>query len=44
MLKNRYFALVIFAAAILFSMVREWNSPIACVRPLLEPHSPVHAR
>jgi hypothetical protein len=26
-------ALVVFAAAILFSMVREWNAPVVCSRP-----------
>jgi hypothetical protein len=25
-------ALVVFAAAILFSMVREWNAPVVCSR------------
>jgi hypothetical protein len=39
MKKNRYLALAVFAAAILLSMVREWNAPIACIRPLLEPHA-----
>ncbi len=47
MKKNRYLALAVFAAAILLSMVREWNAPIACIRPLLEPQaqqSTPHAR
>jgi hypothetical protein len=30
--KNLAFAL--FAAAILFSMVKEWNAPVACARSL----------
>jgi hypothetical protein len=27
----------LFAAAILFSMVREWNAPVACARSILIP-------
>lgn len=38
-MKNRYLALAVFAAAILLSMLREWNAPIACMRPLVEPQS-----
>jgi len=26
-------ALVVFAAAMLFSMVREWSTPVVCSRP-----------
>jgi len=29
----------IFAVAILFSMMREWNTPIGCLRPLWEAHA-----
>jgi hypothetical protein len=36
-MKNRRLIFVLFAAAILFSMVREWNAPIACTRALLFP-------
>jgi glutamine synthetase len=39
-MKNPYFALAVFAAAILLSMVREWSAPIACERPVLESHDP----
>ncbi|HYM78700.1 MAG TPA: hypothetical protein VE377_22205 [Candidatus Dormibacteraeota bacterium] len=28
-------AFVVFAVAILFSMVREWSAPVACARRLL---------
>jgi hypothetical protein len=35
----------IFAAAILFSMVREWNAPVACARSILLPaHSAQNSR
>jgi hypothetical protein len=26
---------IVFAAAMLFSMVREWSAPVACLRPPL---------
>ncbi len=29
---HRRLALAFFAAAILFSMVREWNAPVSCTR------------
>jgi hypothetical protein len=29
------FIFVLFAAAILFSVVREWSAPVACVRAIL---------
>jgi hypothetical protein len=32
---NRRIAFALFAAAILISMVREWQAPAACVRSLL---------
>jgi hypothetical protein len=31
-MRNRSLAFALFAAAILFSMIREWSSPAACVR------------
>jgi hypothetical protein len=31
--RNNRFAFAFFAAAILFSMLREWNAPFACARP-----------
>jgi len=34
---NRRFQFAIFAAAILFAMVREWNAPVACARSILPP-------
>ena len=37
-------ALICFAAAILFSMVREWNAPIACARKVLVSSVAVHAK
>jgi hypothetical protein len=36
MRKNRL-AFAVFAAAIFFSMVREWNAPVACARKILIP-------
>jgi hypothetical protein len=30
LLRNRRLVLTFFAAAILFSMVREWSAPVAC--------------
>jgi hypothetical protein len=30
-----------FAAAILFSMVREWSAPAACARIMLAPSAPI---
>jgi hypothetical protein len=32
---DRRVAFTLFAVAILFSMVREWQAPVACVRSLL---------
>jgi len=31
-----YTIFALFAVAILFSMIREWAQPIACLRPMLE--------
>jgi len=36
-LKDRRLTLAFFAAAILFSMVREGNAPVACARSILIP-------
>ena len=36
-MKNKRLILALFSAAILFSMVREWNAPVVCVRALLAP-------
>ncbi len=30
--RKLHLAFVLFAAAILFSMVREWNAPVSCAR------------
>jgi hypothetical protein len=38
-MKVRLLALAFFAATILFSMVREWNAPVACARAILVPSS-----
>jgi len=32
---RKYLIFVLFAAAILFSMVREWNAPAKCARSIL---------
>jgi hypothetical protein len=34
---SRRLQLAIFAAAIMFAMVREWNAPVACTRSILLP-------
>jgi hypothetical protein len=31
-MRSRKFAFVFFAAAMLFSVVREWSAPVACPR------------
>jgi hypothetical protein len=36
-MKNQHLAFALFAAAILFSMMREWSAPSACVRAFLPP-------
>jgi hypothetical protein len=41
--KNR-FAFAFFAAAILFSMVREWSAPVACARTIFLASSPAATR
>ncbi len=38
-MKNGRLTLAFFAAAILFSMVREWSAPVACARSILIPFS-----
>jgi len=44
MRSNRKF-LALFAAAILFSMVREWSAPVACARANFPVSAPVvHSR
>jgi hypothetical protein len=43
MTKNRL-AFAFFAAAILFSMVREWSVPVSCLRTLLIPPAPAARR
>jgi hypothetical protein len=44
MRSNRMF-LALFAAAILFSMVREWSAPVSCARANLALSSPsAHSR
>jgi hypothetical protein len=32
-MRQRTLIFVVFAAAMLFSMVREWSAPAACLRP-----------
>jgi hypothetical protein len=36
-MKSNRVMFVLFAAAILFSMVREWSAPVACARKILMP-------
>ena len=44
MIASRYFGLLVFSAAILLCMVREWNAPVACPRALLNPEVQVSTR
>ena len=34
-MRNRRLTFALFAAAILFSMVREWSAPVFCARSIL---------
>jgi hypothetical protein len=36
-MRSNRFIFAVFSAAILFSMVREWNTPVACARSILLP-------
>jgi hypothetical protein len=36
MKKHRYLAFVVFAAALLVSMIREWSAPAACPLPRVD--------
>jgi len=36
-MRTHRLAFFVFAAAILFSMIREWSAPVACVRSILVP-------
>jgi hypothetical protein len=36
-MKNRNLIFALFAAAILFSTLREWSAPVACARSILIP-------
>jgi len=38
-MKTKRLAFALFAAAILFSMVREWNAPAVCARTILVPRA-----
>jgi hypothetical protein len=35
LVKSNRIALIVFAAAILFSMLREWSAPSSCARTVL---------
>ena len=37
MMRNQRLTFVLFAIAILFSMVREWSAPVVCERSILLP-------
>jgi hypothetical protein len=41
---KRQLVFAVFAAAILFSMVREWSAPVACARTTLHPAAATTAR
>jgi hypothetical protein len=34
-MRTRRLTFALFAAAILFSMVRDWSAPVACIRTIL---------
>ncbi len=36
---KKHFVFALFAAAILLSVLREWNAPVACARDLLLPRA-----
>jgi len=38
-MSNRKLVLAVFAAAMLFSVIREWSAPAACVRLPVARHS-----
>jgi type III secretory pathway component EscV len=37
LIMRRRLQFAVFAAAILFTMLREWNAPVACARSILLP-------
>jgi hypothetical protein len=37
MMRKNHLIFCLFAAAVLFSMVREWSAPVACSRSILIP-------
>jgi hypothetical protein len=41
---NRRLFFVLFAAGILFAMVREWKAPVACLRPTSQTGASVKLR
>jgi hypothetical protein len=41
-MRTNRFIFAIFAAAILFSMVREWSAPVSCARSILLPSVSAH--
>jgi hypothetical protein len=43
-MRTNRFVFALFAAAILFSMVREWNAPAACARTILIPSATASPR
>jgi hypothetical protein len=34
---SRRLVFALFAACVLFAMLREWNAPVACLRPFRQP-------
>jgi hypothetical protein len=43
-MRSNQFAFVLFATAILFSMVREWSAPVVCARTIFLASSPAAPR
>jgi hypothetical protein len=43
-MSNRKLVFAVFAAAILFSVIREWSAPAGCLRPRVARNSSVIAR
>jgi hypothetical protein len=43
-LSQRRITFALFAMAFLFSMIREWSLPVACLRPIVNPPSTIRLR
>jgi hypothetical protein len=43
-MRHKRLIFVLFSAAILFSMVREWSAPVVCARSPLAPYFPAQSK